>query len=89
VRSLFGRLHNAGWRDEISLLCSRLKTSGVRFGDAVISRVGEQKVQGLKDHVVVEDWIFFIFIIHLCWKACLLFGSFLFLHFLYQNDYDC
>jgi hypothetical protein len=55
----------------------------------VISRVGEQKVQGLKDHVVVEDWNFFIFIIDLCWKACLLFGSFLFLHFLYQNDYDC
>jgi hypothetical protein len=50
------------WRDEISLLCSRLKTSGVRFGGAVISHVGEQKVQGLKDHVAVEDWIFFLFL---------------------------
>jgi hypothetical protein len=52
------------WRDEISLLCSRLKTSGVRFGGAVISHVGEQEVQGLKDHVAVEDWNFFIFIIY-------------------------
>jgi hypothetical protein len=24
----------------------------------VISHVGEQKVQGLKDHVAVEDWNF-------------------------------
>jgi hypothetical protein len=36
------------WGGERSLLCSRLKTSGVRFGGAVISHVGEQKVQGLK-----------------------------------------
>jgi hypothetical protein len=31
----------------------------------VISHVGEHKVQGLKDHAVVEDWNFFIFIIYL------------------------
>jgi hypothetical protein len=35
-----------------------LKTNGVRFGGSVISLVGEQKVQGLKDHVAVEDWNF-------------------------------
>jgi hypothetical protein len=37
----------------------------------VISHVGEHKVQGLKDHVAVEDWKFFIFIIYLCRRlAC-------------------
>jgi hypothetical protein len=57
--SLFGRLHNAReMRDCCSVGYSRLKTSGVRFGGAVISHVGEQKVQGLKDHVAVEDWNF-------------------------------
>jgi hypothetical protein len=30
----------------------------------VISHVGEHIVQGLKDHVAVEDWNFFIFIIY-------------------------
>jgi hypothetical protein len=34
----------------------------------VISHIGEQKIQGLKDHVAVEDWNFF-FYIYLCREA--------------------
>jgi hypothetical protein len=55
----------------------------------VISHVGEHKVQGLKDHAVVEDWNFFYFYNIFMKEACLLSNSFLFLHFLYRNDYDC